>query len=1132
MTETTPAPPESAPTLDLGRRLFARQARAESRLSPWTRRDLAGKAIVRELRFAQHIARRVYGRGAPGVTFEGPLSPNAPRGAARFSEKVAERNTLADVARKYAPADDAEAGEAGPRTAANAPLPLAGAGAPGGEGGAFKNAGPAISAAEALQRLAVTRPDLDPDASPFAKMFKAATGSAQPSESTLQRASDSARRVVETFQRGGPRPRADATSAPAPIQPRVERPPSPIQRRVDPSAAAAPVPPPVTPPPERPPATPSSRALRRFAKVEEVVPPNFTPPSDDFGDDLPEPGGPAIQRALPPVPGDAMPLARRPEAPSPPDRASVTVAQAKRPAPPSAPAPKRAARPAPAPARLQRRTAAPAARPAVLPAPGARPSAQVDQGVEPQAEPQRPAADARGEQAERPIDAPSERQTPRPSSSIQRQPEGTPGMPPAAGDRQRTSNTSTIGGPVSPPQEGQAAELPDTAPAPPGVPIQPETTEASSGDLPLARLGRPESPPADVVQRTPAAGVTPASKSSPTPREPAAAPLDDLPGPRPAAREVPEDASLGAPVQRKPDEPSTAASARDVDSAPQLPAQIQRASSEGQTADLPVARPPVSVTEHAPEVGTPPAPADLPAASPLQHAVDKPPAPIQRQPIADRAADLPLAQPSQLPPAGLEATPTQRQATEDRAKELPLVRPPEPALIPPAAVEPPPVVQRGPIDDASRDLPLARPAEPVTAPPPPAAVIQRASIDDAAIDLPLVRPPEPAPLAAAALSPAVTVQRAPVEDTAKEMPLARPTEPGAPPPQAPGGRQPATDEAGEQPRGRPSEPPAAAPGQPKIRETRADSPPLARPHEPTSTPPAPIQRQPSEAQPPNLPLARWPASESPPAGEPSPRAQLPVSPSDGTPELPPIRPRPSALNLARRAVQRMLGDEPLPKPATAPVQGQPQMGGSSLPKSGQGGTAAQIARREQNPGTEFALRHVPSTVIAPEEPGPGASSTPTSEVKTSAGVERPLPIPAKIQRARSAKPVMARTGSDAPEMRRTAAWDEQLPLVVPLLAAQSQSAARQIQRVETPGPSGASATRVAPQKNVRRTVDRSSSGDSTLPAPNVGPYPPTPEQPSPAKGNEPDFNYDLLAQRVYPFIRRLLAFERERERGS
>ena len=136
MTEPTPATPDNAPALDVGRRVFARQARAEGRLSPWTRRDLAGKPIVRELRFAQRIARRVYGRGAPGVTFEGPLSPNAPRGVARVC--ILGRRVFAGHVRKRVALGHllAEAGDAAPRTAANTPLPLAGAGGPGGEGGA------------------------------------------------------------------------------------------------------------------------------------------------------------------------------------------------------------------------------------------------------------------------------------------------------------------------------------------------------------------------------------------------------------------------------------------------------------------------------------------------------------------------------------------------------------------------------------------------------------------------------------------------------------------------------------------------------------------------------------------------------------------------------------------------------------------------------------------------------------------------------------------------------------------------------------------------------------------------------------------------------------------------------------
>ena len=753
MTEPTPATPDNAPALDVGRRVFARQARAESRLSPWTRRDLAGKPIVRELRFAQHIARRVYGRGALGVTFEGPLSPNAPRGVARFSEKVAERNTLADVARKYAPAEDADAGEAAPKIAANTPMPLAGAGAPGGEGGGSRNAGPAISAAEALQRLAVTRPDLDPDASPFAKMFKAAMGGPQTSESTLQRrASDSAGRVVETFQRGGPKPKANA-APPAPIQPRTDRPPAAIQRRADPSAPAPAAPPAATPPSERPPPTPSSRALRRFAKVEEVVPPNFTPPTDDFGDDLPEPGGPALQRALSPLPGEALPLARRPEASPPPARAPATGVQPKRQAV-SAPAPKRQAKPAPAPARLQRRAATA----------GARPAPQVALRREtpaPPVSPQRPAADADVEPGDRAIEAASERQEARPPVSIQRKPDGAQAMPPAADDRPSAPPRPAPIAPRPSLQAGAVGEPIDPVPpsrsdAPPAAPIQREPF-APGGELSLARPVRPETP------------------SDAIPRESSADRAAEQSG-------LPEESA-----------PSVASPARDADTAPRPPASIQRASSEEAGKELPLARP----VEPPPTTPAPPvqratseeAAKELPLARPAERLTPAPVPPIQRATNEEVAKELPLvrpAEPGDIPPAAN----IQRAPIDSAAKELPLVRPPEPALIPPAAVEPPPVIQRGPIDDASRDLPLARPAEPVPAPPesvppavaPPGAVIQRATIDDAAKDLPLARPSEPAP---AALSPAATVQRAPVEDTAKAMPLARPTEPGAPPPLAP-----------------------------------------------------------------------------------------------------------------------------------------------------------------------------------------------------------------------------------------------------------------------------------------------------------------------------------------------------------
>ncbi|MEO6062655.1 MAG: hypothetical protein ABIQ99_12025 [Thermoflexales bacterium] len=1104
MTESTHAVPDSAPPLDLGRRILARQARAESRLAPWTRRDLSGKTIVRELRFAQHIARRVYGRGFPGVTFEGQLSPNAPRGVARFSEKVVERNTLADVARKYAPADDGEAGEAASNAASNAPLPLAGAGS--GEAGGPRNAGPAISAAEALQRLAVVRPDLDPDSSPFAKLFKAATGSAQPSESTLQRASsDSARRVVETFQRGGPRPRADS-APPAPIQPRTDRPPAAIQRRADLAASAAPVPLAVTPAPERPPATPSVRALRRFAKVEEVVPANFTPPPDDFVDDLPEPGGPAIQRAIPPVPGDMMPLARRPDAAPTPTPAPATLVQAKRAAQTTAPAPKRPARPAPAPARLQRRAAAPAALQVSQPAPGARPPAPVDRGVELPTLLQGPAADARDEPAARPIDVPSERPAARPSTGIQPKSEGASAVPPQADDRPAASNAPTPAGTELPLQGGPAAESWDTAPAPPDAPIQRETPGASSGDLPLARPARPESPPGDVLQRAPAAGETPGAKSSPTLREPAAAPLDEAPRPRPGARELPEDVSRDATAQRKPAGLSTEPLARAAASATQPAAPIQRTPSEGQTAELPIAREAVPPTDRRPEAGPGPAPAALepPQLPPNQRqTADTPAAPVQRQTSEDQADDLQRAQPSEPP-----AAPIQRQPTEIQADDLPLARPSELPAAPPTSP-----IQRQTNESQVADLPLTRAPEPPAAPP--ASPILRQAIEDAAKDLPRVRPPE-----TPAAPPAAPIQRPPTQDTAVDLPLVRTQEP-APPPDGP--------------------PPA--PPQRQLDAGATIALPLIHPPEaaPPSPPAAPIQRQPSDRPTVDLPLTRPPTPESPQPAASAPQSQskeagfssgeAPAKPAD-------IRPRPSALNLARRAVQRMLGEGPQP---AAAALGQPEQArpveGESPPRFGPGEVPAQSFR----PRLDFELRRAPAAPIAPEEPGSAAVSGPTTWAESNAGAPRPTPIPARIQRTPAPMPAVARAGRggeaiaagpDTDDVGHSFDRDDSLPLVVPLLAAQSQSASRHIQRAEISDSSGASTTRPGPPTAPRRSSVSRPTGYSSEPAPKVGLKPPKPDQAVPAKGNEPDLNYDLLAQRVYPFIRRLLAFERERERGS
>ena len=1083
MTEATRAVPESAPALDLGRRVFARHARAEGRLSPWTRRDLAGKTIVRELRFAQHIARRVYGRGAPGVTFEGQLSPNAPRGVARFSEKVAERNTLADVARKYAPADEAEAGATAAKTAGNGPMPLAGAGS--GESSGPRNAGPAISAAEALQRLAVVRPDLDPESSPFAKIFKAATGGAQSSESTPQRRSnDSARRVVETFQRGGPRPKADATPPPAPVRPRTDGPQAPIQRRVDPSAQVVPAPPPAaTPAPERPPATPSSRALRRFARVEEVVPPNFTPPSDDFGDDLPEPSGPAIQRALPPVPGDVMPLARRPiPAPAP------TVVQAKRPTPPTAPAPKRQARPAPAPARLQRRAAAPAARPAGQPAPGARPPGQIAPAVEAPGRAQHPVADAGGAATEPPFDLSSERQAPRPTAPIQRTPDRAPAAPPISGGQPPAlEQDSAI---QAPPAAGSPD--PSDAGAPLRAPIQREAGESSNSDLPLAQPARPGSAPGDILQRTPAARETPAPRSDPTPRETASTPSDDSPPARPVARDLPADASPGTTAQRKPVGSSAESPPRDAASSTLPPVPIQRTPSAGQTAELPIAHP-EPPTERPPAAGPGPVPLEPPPPTPIQRQTDDaPPAsPIQRQTIADQAVDLPLARPPEPPPARPAASPLPHQPIADRPADSP--------------VSP---IQRRQIVDQPADLPLARTPEPPAIAPP--APIQRQPTEGPAAD--------PAP----AQVPAAPIQRQRAAGQAADLPLARTSEP----PDAESSRSKQPTE------GPPIHPTGAAPA---------------------SAPAAPIQRQPGDV-PAVLPLARPSTPEAPQPAISDPRIQskeaqfptgmAPAPEESGEAPVKPaaIRPRSSALNLARRAVQRMLGEGPQP---AAAVPGQPEQarptGGGARPTSGPGEAAGQSARREQEPRPDLALRRAPAPPMAPQEPGSGAPIGPTARAETGTGAPRAAPIPARIQRSPAPMSTVPRAGRggeaiaagpDTDDSRRSFDRDDSLPLVVPLLAAQSQSASRHIQRAEVSGPSGEPETRTAPETAPRRKSASRPAGYSSEPAPKVGLKAPVPDQPAPSKGSEPDLNYDLLAQRVYPFIRRLLAFERERERGS
>ncbi len=319
---------------------------------------------------------------------------------------------------------------------------------------------------------------------------------------------------------------------------------------------------------------------------------------------------------------------------------------------------------------------------------------------------------------------------------------------------------------------------------------------------------------------------------------------------------------------------------------------------------------------------------------------------------------------------------------------------------------------------------------------------------------------------------------------------------------------------------------------------------------PTPEPPAsPILRQPS-AGPADLPLARPPTPEALPPAESAPRIQSPEAgfptgktpasdEAGGAPARPPaIRPRPSALNLARRAVQRMLGEGAQP---AAAALGQPEQArpgeGDSAPRPGPGAAAGQAVR----PPPDFELRRVPSTPIPPENSGPEASSDPTVWAESNAGAPRATPIPARIQRAPAPMPAVARAGRggeaiaaapDTEDIRRGFDRDDSLPLVVPLLAAQSQSASRHLQRAEIPGPSGDSTTRGGPQTAPRRQSASRPAGYSSEPAPRVGLKPTQPDQPAPAKGNEPDLNYDLLAQRVYPFIRRLLAFERERERGS
>src|SRR5579859_1784572 len=1118
-----PAAKLATPLEAIGRRVAQRLERTETALSPWTQQTLrlqqpappaaepkaGGKTPAEPARAANRLgslALRVQRREQAGTTGTfGRLAGGVER-AERFAGRVAAH--FPAIAAKYEPPAEPEAGAPSQPPAASGPIFTY---YPEGVGGGSSSSQPTMTAAEVLQRFGGATTSAPVQRTP------ATAAPARPAAPPTPPARDPRRlRRRGTIEEVAPQASAAAPAAreepPAPAEPPAPMPP--VQRKPEPAAAQR-----KTEPAPTPPAEPAPR--RRRSHSEEVSTPSAEAPIEPAEEPKQQPAPasnqpgplrwdhltnvpPSIQRQLERV---QQRLAEQ----SGQDRPQPTLPDTLKPFHPRNPNP-----PPPRPPEAPRARPAPVAREPETPVafgPDLQPRpASVQRQVQPPAPPARPAA-----------------QTP---------PAQPPAKASDAGETAEPLGFEAELERLEPVEPAEAPELIQRSPEPADNSLRdqalPLVTPLDAEPAPEASpTAEPEAPPASIHMT----GAPPAVQRSPQPASPDAPPEQDMPLHQPAARLEPrpapeaDQAASPATIQRTPTaEPVTPPVARPAAEIRQTPPASAAAPSQPIQATEPTKaapEPPVSLAQQPLILRQPePAPtstASEPPAERVDLVVNAEPAAsasttVQRAPEPDRpiepvrtdldsqalqppappaatidkpAVDQPLvlrqsepaqspASPSEARPAspnetirpGLAETPAgpaQAPATVQRAAEptgpteQPLVlRQPVSAPQPPSPSEAGPAVTPAGQDEAVQrrlaETPAVEPtpepgqgaqSEPPTlaAPEVPAAEIQRTPLEDRQGPLPLreLAPETPAPTPAVPAAEAVLESPAPSAPpviqrraaAADELPLR------SPPPAIPAVDQTATPEPpmpgtvqrqAERPsleQSLPLRAPAETPAEPPSAAVQEPAPETAA----FSGRPAAIQRQPEAPGGPGLAMPlREPTQpdNTPPGSEPSAPPQLSLGSQIYARGVKDARMNvmgPLATNL-RRSIQRRPEPRGQAQTQTLPVAGLPPITG--LARSTTGHTSVLPQARVQRAADEAAQGQgaapgmllaataasepagtlpLAPPALAPEKPADVAPSPSTRPAATT--VQR-LPLAPVIQRegeANSERSVVAKSSA-------------------------------------------------------------------------------------------------------------------------
>ena len=837
----------ATPLEAIGRRVAQRLERTETALSPWTQQTLrlqqpappaaepkaGGKTPAEPARAANRLgslALRVQRREQAGTTGTfGRLAGGVER-AERFAGRVAAH--FPAIAAKYEPPAEPEAGAPSQPPAASGPIFTY---YPEGVGGGSASSQPTMTAAEVLQRFGGATTSAPVQRAP------AAAAPAKPAAPPTPPTRDARRlRRRGTIEEVAPQASAATPVAreepPAPAKPAAPTPP--VQRRPEPAAAQRKTEPAPTPPAEAAP-------RRRRSHSEEVSTPSAEAPIEPPAEPKQPPPAPAsnqpgplrwdhLTNVPPSIQRQLERVQQRLAEQAGQDRPQPTLPDTLKPFHPRNPNP-----PPPRPPEAPRTRPAPVAREPETPVafgPDLQPRpASVQRQAQPPAAPARPAAQT--PPAQPPAKAPDEGQPAEPlgfeaeleqlepaeiptaPELIQRSPEpddrslrdqALPLVTPR--DAEPAPEALPVAEPEAPPASIHMTEAPPAVqrspePAPPAPPAAP-----AEQDMPLrqpaARVEPQPTPETDqaappaTIQRTPAAADSQRSPAKPV-TPPAARPTAEIRQAPPASAAAPSQPSQAAePTKAAPEPPVRLAQQPLILRQPEPAPTPTESQPPAERVDMIVNAEPAR-TELDSQAQQPPAPPEPPAAAIDRPAVDQPlilrqPEPAQapaspgeaapgearpaspNETIPRRLAETPPALPAQAPaPAPLE-----RAAEPARPTEQPLVlRQPDPA-----PQSPPPSEGGSAVTPASQDEALQRRLAEKPAVEPTAAPRQGAQS-------------EPPTLAAREV-PAAEIQRSPLEDRQQPLPLREP----APETPAPLPSEPVAEAGLESPA--PSAPPA------------------------------------------------------------------------------------------------------------------------------------------------------------------------------------------------------------------------------------------------------------------------------------------------------------------------------------